>query len=436
MRHWLEALRGGDWISRERIRLVTAAIAVASLLGIVYLAVTASGLNDRQGRPLGTDFSGFYAAGTYVQDGDPTAPFDPARQHAREQQMFGAATPFYSWFYPPVFLFIAAVLAKMPYIAALVAWQGITFGLYLVAIRAILVSAPASQSGATRSALDPLWMPLALCFPAVLVNLGHGQNGFLTAALFGGALATLERRPLLAGILFGMLVYKPQLGLMVPVALAAAGRWRSIAAAIGTIAVLAGAAALAFGVQAWAAFFQSTSIARLALENGAIDWYKLQSVFAWARLWGVPIPLAYVLQGGATTGVAAALIWLWRGAAPYPVKAAALCLGALLATPFVLDYDMLIVASAIAFAAIDGRGRGFMAWEKTALAALWLAPLVARTLTHAIMIPLGVLTMSAAFILLLRRAAFVPALPRAFAEPSTPMMIGKTRGRGIAAFEQ
>ncbi len=436
MRHWLEALRGGDWISRERIRLVAAAIAVASLLGIVYLAVTGSGLNDRQGRPLGTDFSGFYAAGTYVQDGDPTAPFDPARQHAREQQMFGAATPFYSWFYPPVFLFIAAVLAKMPYIVALAAWQGITFGLYLVAIRAILVSAPAPQSGGTRSVLDPLWMPLALCFPAVFVNLGHGQNGFLTAALFGGALATLERRPLLAGILFGMLVYKPQLGLMVPVALAAAGRWRSIAAAIGTIAVLAGAAALAFGPQAWAAFFQSTSVARLALESGAIDWYKLQSVFAWARLWGAPIPLAYALQGGATTGFAAALIWLWRGAAPYPVKAAALCLGALLATPFVLDYDMLIAAPALAFAAIDGRRRGFMPWEKTALAALWLAPLVARTLTHAIMIPLGVLTMSAAFILLLRRAAFVPALPMAFADASTQWRLAKPAVATSPHFEQ
>jgi alpha-1,2-mannosyltransferase len=436
VRHLLEALRGGDWISRERIRLVTAAIAVASLLGILYLAVTAGGLNDRQGRPLGTDFSGFYAAGTYVQDGDPTAPFDPARQHAREQQMFGVATPFYSWFYPPVFLFIAALLAKMPYIAALAVWQGITLGLYLVAIRAILVSAPAPQSGGTRSALDPLWMPLALCYPAVLVNLGHGQNGFLTAALFGGALATLERRPLLAGILFGMLIYKPQLGLMVPVALAAAGRWRSTAAAIGTIAVLAGAAALAFGPQAWAAFFQSNSIARLALESGAIDWYKLQSVFAWARLWGAPVPLAYVVQGGVTTGVAAALIWLWRVAAPYPVKAAALCLGALLATPFVLDYDMLIVAPAIGFAAIDGRGRGFLPWEKTALAALWLAPLVARTLTHAIMIPLGVLTMSAAFILLLRRAAFVPALPMAFADASAATALGKTRGCHIAAFEQ
>lgn len=436
MRQLLKALRGGDWISRKRIRFVSAAIAVASLLGIVYLAVTAGGLNDRQGRPLGTDFSGFYAAGTYVRDGAPTAPFDPARQHAREQQMFGAATPFYSWFYPPVFLFIAAALAKLPYIAALAAWQGITLGLYLLAIRAILVSGAASQGGGSSSALDPLWMPLALTFPAVLVNLGHGQNGFLTAALFGGALATLERRPLLAGILFGMLIYKPQLGLMVPVALAASGRWRSIAAAIATIAVLAGAAALAFGTHAWVAFFQSTSIARLALEGGAIDWYKLQSVFAWARLWGAPIPLAYLLQGGATTGVAAALVWLWRGGAPYPLKAAAVCLGALLATPFVLDYDMLIVAPAIAFAAIDGRGRGFMPWEKTVLAALWLAPLVARSLAHATMIPLGVLATSAAFILLLRRAAFAPVLPMAFAGASTTIAGGKTRGPAIAAFEQ
>ena len=83
----------------------------ASLLGVVFLAVTSDGLNDWRGRPLGTDFSNVYAAGTYVLDGKPTAPFDPPSNIAREQAIFGPATEFFGWHYPPFFLGLAALLA-------------------------------------------------------------------------------------------------------------------------------------------------------------------------------------------------------------------------------------------------------------------------------------------------------------------------------------
>ena len=135
-----EILRSGAWLTRERIRLIAAAILIASAAGFLYLIVTAHGLVDQQGRPLGTDFSDVYAAGTYVLEGDPEAPFDPPRQHAREQQIFGEATPFYGWHYPPFFLFAAAALALMPYGIALAVWQAVTLGLYLLTIRAIVRS--------------------------------------------------------------------------------------------------------------------------------------------------------------------------------------------------------------------------------------------------------------------------------------------------------
>ena len=83
--------------------------------------------------------------------------------------------------------------------------------------------------------MTSLWLLLALAFPSVLINVGHGQNGFLTAALLGGALVVLDRRPLVAGILLGLLVYKPQYGLMLPIVLAVSGRWRCFAAAAATV---------------------------------------------------------------------------------------------------------------------------------------------------------------------------------------------------------
>jgi len=406
-----DMLRSGAWLTRERTRLAAAALLVASVAGLLYLAVTANGLIDLQGRPLGTDFSNVYAAGTYVLDGEPEAPFDPVRQHAREQRIFGEATPFYGWHYPPFFLFVAAALALMPYGVALAVWQAVTLCLYLLTIRAILSPSPRAAGRGD----DWLWLLVALAFPAVLINIGHGQNGFLTAALLGAALVQLDRRPLLAGMLFGLLAYKPQFGLMIPLALAASGRWRSFTAAAAAVALLALATTVAFGPHVWQAFLDSTRFTRLVvLEQGNTGWYKIQSIFAWARMWGGSIPLAYALQGVVTVALGGALIWLWRGSARYPLKAAALCLAAILATPYSFDYDMMALTPAIAFVAADGFARGFGPWEKTALAALWLAPLVARSVAHITLIPIGVSAMLAVFILLLRRSTIQFTSPMAF----------------------
>src|SRR6185312_14697841 len=119
-------------------------------------------------------------------------------------------------------------------------------------------------------------MPI-LAFPAVLTNVGHGQNGFLSAALFGAGALWLERRPILAGLALGALAYKPHLGLMIPFALAIAGRWKTFAAA------------------AWAAFLADSGLARAALEQGLVGDAKMQSAFAAVRLLGGPLALAYGL---------------------------------------------------------------------------------------------------------------------------------------------
>src|SRR5665213_2923330 len=251
MAGFIDILRSGRWLTRERIRLVAFALLAAMMLGAGFLIATSNGLNDRFGRPLGTDFSNVYAAGSYVLDGQPSAPFDPPRQYAREQAIFGQATPFYGWHYPPFFLGLAALLATMPYWLALLVWQGVTLILYLLAIRSIVASIP---SHATDEAKKK-WVLLALAFPAVFINLGQAHNGFLTAALFGAALVMLVERPILTGVLIGCLAYKPQFGLLIPLVLIATGRWRAFASAAVTVAVMTLAVTLAFGTDVWSAFF-------------------------------------------------------------------------------------------------------------------------------------------------------------------------------------
>jgi alpha-1,2-mannosyltransferase len=399
----IEALRSGAFVTTERMRFVSLALLASYVLAFAWLALTAHGVNDAQGRPLGTDFSNVYAAGTYVLEGRPQAPFDPALQYAREQALFGAGTPFYGWHYPPFFLLIAAALALMPYVPALLLWQAATLALYLAVIRMTLrdcLPLPARHGSAW------LWLLQALAFPAVFVNLGHGHNGFLTAALIGGGLVMLERHPRRAGFLFGLLVYKPQFGLLLPLALVASSRWQAVVAAAVTVAALVLATLLAFDPSTWVAFFASADFTRtVVLEAGNTGWPKIVSVFALVRMWGGSIAFAYGVQAATTLTLAAVLVWLWRLPVDYAFKAAALNVALVLATPYSLDYDMTALAPALAFLGAHGLARGFAPYEKTALAALWLAPLLARVVAAATWVPVAVPAMAAVLGLVLRRAA-------------------------------
>lgn len=384
-------LRSGRWVTPDRMRGYSLILLAFYALAIIGWIALADGLTDRNGKPLGTDFSNVYAAGILTLEGHAADAYDPALQHAAEKRVFGAETPFFGWHYPPFFLLIAAVLATVPYAWALLAWMVLTVPAYLAAVRAIC---PRPET--------PL---LAAAFPAAFVNLGHGQNGFLTAALLGGALQLLDRRPWVAGALIGMLAYKPQFGLLIPLVLLVTGRWHVIASACITVVMLAALSTLILGVGIWPAFAASAEFSRsIVLEAGATGWEKIQSMFSAVRSLGGPIEVAYAAQGLLTLSLAVSLVWLWRSRAAYELKAAALALACLLATPYVLDYDLMAVAVAIAFLARHGFSNGFRDYEISLLALAWAMPLMARSIMGATGVPVGVIVLIALYALTMRRA--------------------------------
>ena len=388
MAHFWQGLRSGEWLTRPRMRNYSLILLAFYVVAAVVWIGLSDGLIDRNGKPIGTDFSNVYAAGHLASQGHAPDAYDPPLQHEAEKAVFGRDVPFYGWHYPPFFLAVAFVVAALPYALGLSLWLAASFAAYLATMRAIL---PRPET----------WL-VASAFPAAFVNAGHGQNGFLTTALLGGALHLLTRRPWLAGVLIGLLAYKPQFGVLIPVALLAGGHWRTIGAAALTVAALVVLSYLTLGSSIWHAFAASTTFTQtVVLEAGNTGWEKIQSIFSAVRMWGGGVPLAYSAQATLGVTLAATLAWLWRSDAAFELKAAALATSSLLATPYVLDYDLVVVGLAIAYLARLGLARGFRGFEISLLTAAWLVPLLSRGIAKATDIPLGL------FVLLLLYAAII-----------------------------
>jgi hypothetical protein len=143
---------------------------------------------------------------------------------------------------------------------------------------------------------------------------------------------------------------------------------------------------------------------RIVLEEGATGFHKMQSVFAGLRLIGFQAGIAYGAQALVALCLAAAVVALWRSAAAFELKAAGLILASLLATPYALDYDLVIVGPALAYLAVHGMREGFAPYEITLLVLVWALPLFARSLAGFSLITIGPLALLGLLALVLWRA--------------------------------
>jgi len=393
----LDSFRQAPWLTRRRL------VAYPRLFLAVYVASAAiwmlrsKGLIDPAGHPIGADFIDPWSASWLTLHRTPSAVYDVARLWSVERvAVADPAVGFAGFHYPPIYLLIILPLALMPYALSLLAWTVTTFAAYL----------------ATMWTIDPerdaLW--LAIAFPGALVNLTNGQNGFLTLALLGGGLLTLDRSPIVAGVMFGLMSYKPQYGILIPIFLLATRRWRTIASASVTVVILAALSFAIFGPQTWNAFFASITFTRhVVLEQGGSGFEKLQSAFAAVRLWGFSVTTAYVVQAAVALIAAIIVIWIWWRTPKFELHAAALATGVLLMTPYMMDYDLVLLALPIAWIALEARRDGFLPYEKALLAFVWLLPLFARSLAGHALIPVAPLAMLLLLADIARRAINAPA---------------------------
>lgn len=304
---------------RTAFRWHRAAAVGCAVLFIVY-AVWAFWLGYTQSRPV--DFLSFWAAGRLALNGQAGVAYDMVAHRLMEQ----TASPIRGWLpfpYPPPFLLFVTPFGALSLWTAFALWLILTSAVYLVGTRKI---AP---------------LPYSLAHPAVLVNTWIGQNGFLTSGLFALGLSMFERSAFAAGAIFGLLVIKPQLALLVPLAFIAGREWRAFAGAAITSLLLVAISYAIFGWQAYAGFFHLLPQQAQLIAAGKVPWNELASPYASFRLMGVPAPYSFAAQA------IAALVgaWLtWRAwSLRLDTRGPTLAAATLLVTPYLLTYDSILL---------------------------------------------------------------------------------------------
>ena len=284
--------------------------ALAWILLLPYI-MTAHGHLDWSGHALGRDFVNYWSAGQMVREHQVAPIFDRDAFLAAERRLFDPRLPFHFWSYPPVALFLVAPLGWLPYIPGLIIWS--VFGV------AVLV----------------LW----------------------------------RRRPAAAGALLGLLIFKPQMALMLPLAVLAERRWTTMAAAAAVVLALLSLSVPVFGVQAWRGFLTGslqTQQLMLTQGSGPFQW-MMPTLLMSGRLLGLPTTVAMTAQA---IGAVAAMwaVWNgWRSDADPEAKAALLMAATFLASPQAFNYDLIPAAfSALVLWRRDqsaiGQGVALMVW--------------------------------------------------------------------------
>lgn len=319
----------------------------------------ANGISIVGGRLPYWDFSNLWAGSLMVLQGHARDLFDVTAYRANLDAIFAASLPAQEWSYPPSILLIGVPLATLPIGAAYAVWSIGTVAAFHLALRPLRLPAAAHL--------------FVLLSPAIWLNQVFGQNGALTAALLLGGLYLAPRRPVLAGILFGLLTIKPHLGILVPFCLLASRNWRAILSAAATTGLMMLATGAFFGFDVWMLFWTETRrIMTVIMEAPYPMAYHTHAatVFVAMRSLGAGLPLAYGGQAVTTLLAIAGAVYLWRpsSALDHRSRVCITCVLAILATPYGYSYDTAPLYPAIAWFLLRERAPNILFY-----AVLWLS---------------------------------------------------------------
>lgn len=359
--------------ARGRSCMIIFLLGVSPLVSLFYLIYAQDSLLG-----IDRDFGVFWTAGNLAGE-NAVQIFDPTLFRQTLFNLLGARAQDLPFLYPPHSLFYFLPLSLGEPVTALICWLGATF-----AIMAFLL----------KSHLAPwqIYLPALLLSPASIVNITCGQNAYLSTGLLIGGLLLMERRPVLAGILLGLLSYKPQLGLIIPFVLIADRYWQSFIAATVTTLALISASLFIFGWESWYRYLHTIIHQLDFVQQWGFTSYSFYMAF---DLYGLEWWQAGLLHAILGLFVIAAVCWSMRQNIPREMKMAIATLGAILVAPYFLPYDMVLISAALLITVPNFL---FNTWEKILFALIWILPAFAFLPET----PIGPMLIGISFLILLR----------------------------------
>ncbi|UYN94727.1 MAG: DUF2029 domain-containing protein [Enhydrobacter sp.] len=354
---------------RTDLRLAALICGVAGLYDVAYVAaeLTRAAVLGMRIDLLYSDFLVFHAASRAFFDGRLDIVYDIDALTHLQNTLYVSHIPFELGFrpflYPPLWLLAVLPFGLLPLKAAVALFLVLTAGAALLALRAIGLRWPAVAAVLTAPAA--VWIVLA------------GQNTFLSLALLYGGLTLLERRPVLAGVLLGCLAYKPQIWLLVPVALLCAREWRALLSLAVTVVALSIATLLLFGADLWFDFLQAAR--HVGSGTAAAEMFErvrghMTTIVAAAKIVGAPDGLAMGAQIAGSLAALAAVCWAFFRRPASDERTAVLAAASVFVSPYTLNYDLLLLMPAVALLFLHPDPRGYRPGERLVYLATWLVP--------------------------------------------------------------
>jgi alpha-1,2-mannosyltransferase len=333
--------KSDPFFTRKRVRghATLLAIVVWSLYAV---SLSHPGLRDWLGQVKGTDFVHEYVLGKIALQHNPTLLYDYNGQvELSHQTITGLEGESYLPVYGPQVSLIYAPFAALPYLWAAALWMLFSAGIYTACCHAVWRTAPNLQSEGSTIAI------LAVAMPAFFNMIAYGQNSAIALTAFTLAwLALRADRNFLAGMALGLLLYKPQFGIVAAVLFVVTFNWRLILGGLFTAASQLGIAVAYYGRNSLVDYVHTL---RSLGKNAALLEPKLYQMYSLRSFWQMLLPwprIAFVLYLISAAVVLAIIYKVWRSAAPLTLRYSVFLLATVLVDPHLTSYDLVVLAPA------------------------------------------------------------------------------------------
>ena len=335
---WLSA--GVAWLNPRRLQAQAIVLALC-LWGVCAVDFATPGIFDRAGNIKFQDFLPFYVSAQLIAQGRASELYSEQITAAEMQRIVGhsLAVRLPNLYGPQVGLFFVP-FAWLPFQTAAWIWVAVCLALFFACVLLVWRCCPALRSYSRLVAIA------AIAFPPLFHFFVRGQISVLLLACFTAAFLALHaQHDWLAGMALGLLIFKPQFLLAIPLVLLLSGAWRVFCGLVLSAAAQLVVIELYFGSVVMRTYLDmlwhtSRWIGAAELGLAPIQMHSLRSFWTLLLHWPKAAFALYAVSSCCAIAIAASIV---KSARPLALRFSALVLAAVLVNPHLFVYDLLVL---------------------------------------------------------------------------------------------